>query len=123
MSKSARSCAVANVDAAKKQTARMIADAERQIPANSSCSARLMTARTAFESAGQIDDSLERRNEYVRASFQAGQALTCAVVTGIIKPERGKKKRTIKVKTDSASALPANTAAPKATKKRSNKRG
>ncbi len=120
MSKSGR-CAIANVDAAKKQTARMIADAERQIPANSSCSARLMTARTAFESAGQIDDSLERRNEYVRASFQAGQALTCAVVTGIIKPERGKKKRS--VKTDAASALPANTAAPKVGKKRSTKRG
>ena len=85
----AKSCTTANVDAARKQTERMLADAKRKIGAGPICQVPLLAAQAAFSTADQFE-GLERRNEYVRASFQAGQALACASIAGIKEGKRQK---------------------------------
>ena len=98
-----------DIDAARNQTERMLKEAEKAIgempqahaepalrgpkqaeftrsakgPRSAEhCMPRLQSARAAFETA-RDGSPLEQRNAYVRAAFQAGQALSCARVTKI----------------------------------------
>jgi len=96
-----------NVAAARTQTARMLKEAEQAIrsmtkkkgelsgprkvttlipPSQRSaehCKVSLENARMAFAAAEQVPEPLAKRNGYIRATFQAGQALACARVAKI----------------------------------------
>lgn len=90
-----------DVAAARAQTERMIADAEKAIgtmpavhvlsgpgfspavvrraPRSAEhCSKRLETARAVFAAAGEQSDLIKQRDSYIHATYQAGQALSCA---------------------------------------------
>lgn len=65
------------------------------------CSSRLASAQIAFTAAGEAPDALAQRDGYIRAAYQAGQALSCARVAKIGKklghtppPKPPKKKKT-----------------------------
>jgi hypothetical protein len=111
-----------DVAAARAQTERMLKEAEKAIGAMPSvhakpqltgpkeftqkgprsaehCAPRLESARAVFAAAGENSDPLAQRDGYVRAAYQAGQALSCARVTQIGKklgrmptPKMKKKK-------------------------------
>jgi hypothetical protein len=92
-----------NVDAARSQTERMINEAEKAIGemprtkklgprsrdvrtrSAEHCAPRIASARAAFSAASENPDPLAQRDGYIRAAFQAGQALTCARVHKINK--------------------------------------
>ena len=66
------------------------------------CKIRLEGARAAFSAAGEEGDPLKQRDAYVRAGFQAGQAMSCVRtakigtkmgVAPIIKPQKPKKPK------------------------------
>jgi hypothetical protein len=66
------------------------------------CRARLEGARIAFDGAEQAGDALAQRDAYVKAGFQAGQALSCVRtakigtkmgVEPIVKPPPKKKPK------------------------------
>ena|SRR3990172_7062043 len=113
-----------DVAAARAQTERMLKEAEKAIGAMPSvhprpldgpsskefspqtkgprsaehCAKRLESARAAFAAAGEVGDMLRQRDGYIRAAYQAGQALSCARVAKIGKklgtmpaPKKSKK--------------------------------
>lgn len=104
-----------DVAAARAQTERMLRSAEQLIEGRNKikrpisknappgkpmdfCAPRLASARAAFEAAGLAPDPMAQRDGYIRATFQAGQALSCARVTplgkkigAMPKPKKPKK--------------------------------
>ena len=73
-------CVKPDVEVARKQVLRLLADAERNAAKHPQCGAKLETARAEIKAADATSGSpLELRNAYVRASFHAGQANACAV--------------------------------------------
>lgn len=82
-----------DVAVARAQTERILREAEKAIESMPSvrskpslsgpCTMRLTSARVAFSIAGESPDPMAQRDGYIRASFQAGQALSCARVTQI----------------------------------------
>jgi len=89
----ARACQPRDVDAARAQTLHMLDEAKTMIKPGSACDARLKTARVAFATADlATQNPLERRNAFVRAAFQVGQARACAVVAGIAVPVKRKRR-------------------------------
>jgi len=109
-----------DVAAARAQTSHMINEAEKVIsdmpqtlsgprkgkayalvpPAQRTaahCAPRLEAARAAFAAAGEAKDPLAQRDGYIRATYQAGQALSCARTANIgtklgVAPKPKKKK-------------------------------
>ena len=67
------------------------------------CVARVKSAQLAFDAADKLTEPYERRDGYIRAAYQAGQALSCARVTSIGTKlgtmPKPKAKKTKKVKT------------------------
>jgi len=47
------------------------------------CIARVKSAQLAFNAADKLTEPYERRDGYIRAAYQAGQALSCARVASV----------------------------------------
>lgn len=85
----------------KKKTLTLVPPNQRSAE---SCRVSLQSARMAFATAERLPDELAQRDGFIRATFQAGQALACAQVAKIgvklgtmpapKKPKKPKKPKT-----------------------------